>query len=72
MYVKQLRVPDLARDVVAVDVGLLEEHVQAPLVLSQGVTGNPYKVNHTLVIIVNSCLTPLVANGPRVQVRLTC
>ena len=35
-----LRVPDLAGDIVPVDVGLLEEHVQASLVLSKRVTSD--------------------------------
>lgn len=36
-----LRVPDLAWHVVPVDVGLLEEHVETPLVLRKRVTRNP-------------------------------
>ena len=36
----KLRVPDLARDVVPVNVCLLQEHVQTSLVLSQRVSGN--------------------------------
>ena len=41
LFVVDLGVPDLARDVVPVDVGLLEEHMQAPLVLGKGVAGDP-------------------------------
>ena len=35
-----LGVPDLSRNVIPVDVGVLEEHVQTSLVLGQRVTGN--------------------------------
>ena len=45
MFSAGLRVPDLARDVVPVDVGLLEEHVQTSLVLSQWVPGNSTQSN---------------------------
>jgi hypothetical protein len=38
-----LRVPDLARDVVAIDVRLLQKHVETPLVLSEGVAGDSKK-----------------------------
>lgn len=37
------RVSDLSRDVIAIDVRLLQEHVQTPLILSQGMPGNPAK-----------------------------
>ncbi len=37
------RVPDLPGHVVPVDVRLLQEHVQAPLVLRQRVAGDPAK-----------------------------
>ena len=38
-----LRIPDLSWDVVTVNVGVLEEHVQTSLILGQRVAGNPAK-----------------------------
>ena len=46
-----LRIPDLSWDVVAVNVGVLEEHVQAPLVLGQWMSGNPTKESIKLVVM---------------------
>ena len=45
-HVAFLRVSDLSWDVVAVDVGVLEEHVQATLVLGQRVSGDPERYNY--------------------------